>query len=251
MMRTNLFCVPITTPATSTYVTNAITEKKEEKIQTFPFPPKTTTTHTHKRKQSSIYISNFQAMISFLSRSLDGSSADINLFKLLKEEEHAVKEVHWHCQHVTKWKLQLVSFTLPKEIKLTYTYTYRASSVSFILENKNPVIVFYNTAKTVFSITHNNLVKTKRIIPLSKHEPRYHILQYCPNCNTAHENLQKTKRIKQTRAQVSHSTILPKLDVGSSMEILWKNKLYEVSTWTALNEPAVTCCYLVYKGLEH
>ena len=46
-MRTNLFCVPITTPATSTYVTNAITEKKEEKIQTFTFPPKTTTTHIH------------------------------------------------------------------------------------------------------------------------------------------------------------------------------------------------------------
>ena len=255
-MRTNLFCVPITTPATSTYVTNAITEKKEEKIQTFPFPPKTTTTtrtrthntHTHKRKQSSIYISNFQEMISFLSRSLDGSSADMNLFKMLKEE-HAVKEVHWHCQHVIKWKLQLVSCTLPKEIKLTYTY--RASSVSFILANKNPGIVFYNTAKTVFSITHNNLVKTKCIIPLSKHEPRYPILQYCPNCNTAHENLQKTKCIKQTRAQVSHSTILPKLDVGSNMEILWKNKLYEVSTLTALNEPAVTCCYLVYKGLEH
>lgn len=51
MMRTNLFCVPITTPATSTYVTNAITEKEEEKIQTFPFPPKTTT-HTHTKENS-------------------------------------------------------------------------------------------------------------------------------------------------------------------------------------------------------
>ena len=94
-----------------------------------------------------------------------------------------------------------MSCTLPKEIKLTYTYTDRASSVSLILANKNPGTVFYNTAKTVFSITHNNLVKTKCIIPLSKHEPRYHILQYCQNCSIAHETLQKTKCIKQTRAQ--------------------------------------------------